>query len=147
MERELRIGQHLVFLDEHRRERDSLVLAIHGDPQGRLSCSVRKSASELTEEERASGRWQLDGNDPPIYAYKQDENGHMTVEYKEPGEHWPCLNLVVVDDNEGAQDQYGRQTKKEGVTSIVHWTNSSAHGFCWRWPDEVMTGKAAPTIS
>lgn len=135
MERELRIGQHLVFIDAERQERDALLICIHGDPQGRMAVSIRKSASELTEEEKASGEWQADSHDPPIYAYKVDEKGLMIIDHKEPGQHWPCINIVVVDKNEGAEDQYGRQTSKEH-TSVVHWTSSSAIGYCWRFADE-----------
>lgn len=96
MERMLRVGQHLVFVDEDRMERDALVTAIHGDPQG-------------------------DG-----------------------GTNWPCLNLVFVTKEPGAQDQYGRQTVRS--LSAVHWKNSSAVGYCWRFVDEEMT-EGAPTIS
>jgi hypothetical protein len=107
MERELKIGQHLVFIDADRQERDALLICIHGDSRG--------------------------------------------AEYKAPdGEsaiQWPCVNLVVVSKEPGAQDQYGRQTMKDGHTSVVHWTNSSAQGFCWRWPDEEMTREVAPSIS
>lgn len=107
MERELKIGQHVVFIDADRVERDALVLAIHGNPKG-----------------QTVGR--ADGS---------------TVWY------WPCVNLVVVDKNEGAKDQYGRQTIKDGHTSIVHWTSNSALGFCYRFADEVMDAKPEPTIS
>jgi len=135
MERELRIGQHLVFIDAERQERDALLICIHGDPQGRMAIPNRKSVELLTEEEKASGEWQLDSHNPPMYAYRQNEDGSLVVEYKEPGEHWPCVNIVVVDKNEGAKDQYGRQTSKEH-TSVVHWTDSTAIGYCWRFADE-----------
>jgi hypothetical protein len=131
---EMRIGQHVVFIDEHRRERDALLTAIHGDAQGRMVIPVRKPANELTEDEKASGEWQVDSHDPPIYAYKQ-KDGMNEVDYVEPGEHWPCVNLVVVSDNESAQDQYGRQID-ERHTSIVHWTDNSAQGYCFRFADE-----------
>ena len=41
------------------------------------------------------------------------------IEYREPGERRPCINLVVISDNENAQDQYGRQID-ERLTSVVH---------------------------
>jgi len=147
MNRELKIGQHIVFIDAHRRERDALLTAIHGDPQGRMTISSRKSAAELTEEEKASGKWQVDSHDPPIYAYEVDDKGQMVVEYKEPGEHWPCVNLVVISENGDAQDQYGRQID-ERHTSIVHWNDSTAVGYCFRFADEeVDWSKMQPTIS
>ncbi len=147
MSRELKIGMHIVFIDAHRRERDALLTAIHGDPQGRMTISSRKAASDLTEEEKASGRWETDSNDPPIYAYEVKEGGIPVVEMIEPGEHWPCVNLVVVSDNEDAQDQYGRQID-ERFTSIVHWSGNSAIGFCFRFADEeVDWSKMQETIS
>lgn len=135
MERELKIGQHLVFIDANRVERDALLICIHGDAHGQQAIPIRKAADKLTEEEKSSGEWENDIHTPPIYAYKLDENGNPIVEYKEPGEHWPCINIVVVDKNEGAEDQYGRQTSKEH-TSVVHWIDSTAVGYCWRFADE-----------
>jgi len=124
MERELRIGMYLVFVDADREERDALLICIHGNPKG-----------EAYQQPKFDERGQF------IY-----EDGHIL--YEEGMRHrWPCINLVVVDKNTGAKDQYGRQTIKEGVTSVVHWTDSSAHGFCWRFPDEEITGLAAPSIS
>ncbi len=130
MERELKIGQHLVFIDAERQERDALLICIHGDPQGRLVMPRRKPAKE---EDRDKPGFYVDDNG--IYTYEVDEKGVIVNDYKEPGEHWPCINIVVVDKNEGAEDQYGRQTSKEH-TSVVHWTDSSAIGYCWRFADE-----------
>ena len=144
---EMRIGQHVVFIDEHRRERDALLTAIHGDAQGRMVVAKRKAAGELTEEEKASGKWEIDSHDPPIFAYEVDESGCHACDYVQPGEHWPCVNLVVVSDNEDAQDQYGRQVD-DRHTSIVHWTDSSAQGYCFRFADEKVDRSAMqPTIS
>jgi len=133
MERELRIGQHLVFVDANRQERDALLICIHGDPKGRLVVSRRKPNPNPT------------GTDD-TYIFETDEEGHILSDYKEAGKHWPCVNLVVVDKNEGAEDQYGRQTVKENITSVVHWTDSSAQGFCWKFADEEMSGEVAPII-
>ena len=46
----------------------------------------------------------------------------------------PCINLVFVSGDETRQDQYGRQIER--LTSIVHKSNSSAHGFYFRFEDE-----------
>ena len=129
MERELKVGMHLVYIDEVRQERDALLLAIHGNPRGALM-------QNLTDDE---------GN----YLTDPDRPGYILAEEvpDTAGKHWPCVNLVVVDKNEGAQDQYGRQTKKEGVTSVVHWSDNSAHGFCWRFPDEEKPGPTSRPIS
>jgi len=135
MERELKIGMHVVFIDSLRRERDALITGIWGDPLGRMVVASRKAARELTEEERASGRWREDSNTPPIYAYEHGEDGLPIVEYLEPGEHWPCINLVVISENENAEDQYGRQVD-ERPTSVVHQGDSTAVGYCWRFADE-----------
>ena len=143
---EMKIGQHIVFIDEYRKERDALLTAIHGDPQGRMCIAVRKDARQLTEDEKASGDWHLDNATPPIYAYKH-EDGIQLCDYIEPGEHWPCVNLVVISQNEDAQDQYGRQID-ERHTSIVHWSDSTAIGYCFRFADEkVDWSKMQPTIS
>lgn len=147
MERELKIGMHVVFIDAHRRERDALLTAIHGDPRGRISYPTRKPAGELTEEEKASGRWQVDSHHPPIYAYKTQEDGSMEITYGPAGERWPCVNLVVISENEAAQDQYGRQID-ERHTSIVHQSDSTAIGYCFRFADEkVDWSKMQKTIS
>lgn len=141
----LKVGGHVIFIDEHRRERDALLTAIWGDLEGRLTVPVRKPADELTEEEKASGEWEIDSHTPPIYAYKQ-KDGLPVCDYIEPGQHWPCVNLVVISDNDEAQDQYGRQVD-DRHTSIVHWTSSSAVGYCWRFADEkVDWGRIQPVV-
>jgi len=144
--RHLKIGGHVVFIDEHRRNRDALVTAIHGDPDGRPMTWPRKPANELTEEEKASGKWRVDTHMPPIYAYQVDENGEDVIEYGEPGTEWPCINLVVVSDNEDAQDQYGRQID-ERYSSVTHWEGNTAHGYCYRFADEVVEEHVPKTIS
>jgi len=127
MERELRIGQHLVFIDAERQERDALLICIHGNPRGALERNLTDDKGQ----------------------YLRGPDGYVLTEEIEEtaGKHWPCVNLVVVDKNEGAKDQYGRQTLKDGITSIVHWSDNSAHGFCWRFPDEEVEGRAARSIS
>ncbi len=113
----LKVGGHVVFIDSHRRERDALLTAIWGDPDGRN-----------------------------VTGCHQDDEGNYVSEYDEPGTNWPCVNLVVISDNEEAQDQYGRQID-DRHTSIVHWTNSSAVGYCWRFADEkVDWGRIQPVV-
>jgi len=128
MERELEVGQHLVFIDAERKERDALLLCIHGDPKGGTQEVVKGDDGEPLRDPKKPGYVQM-----------------HTVPGTE-GSYWPCINIVVVCDNPEAQDQYGRQTTKEH-TSVVHWTHSSANGYCWRFADEEMTGEAAPPIS
>lgn len=145
MTRRMKVGMHVVFIDSYRKERDALVTAIHGDEEGRMVIPVRKSPRDLTEEEKASGLWEVDSHG--IYAYKHDENGLPEIEYREPGQHWPCINLVVVSENKDAQDQYGRQID-ERPTSVVHWKGNSAHGYCFRFADEeVDHALQQPTVS
>ena len=147
MSKELRIGMHVVFIDAHRKERDALLTAIHGDPQGRTSHSLRKDVRRLSSEEKESGKWRIDNNTPPIYAYQIDEEGNYLVEYGEPGENWPCVNLLVVSNNEEAQDQYGRQVD-DRHTSVVHQGDSTAVGYCFRLADEKTNWEdMQPTIS
>lgn len=135
MERELKIGMHIVFIDAYRRERDALLTAIHGDGKGRLVLPIRKDARDLTDEERESGEWRLDSHQPPLFAYRVTPEGENVCEYLEPGKHWPCVNLVIVSDNPDAQDQYGRQID-DRHTSVVHHSDSSAIGYCYRFADE-----------
>lgn len=123
--KELKIGQHLVFIDADRVERDALLICIHGDPKGE-----RYRKPKLDD----SGK------------YVTDSDGNILFEEGD-FQRWPCVNLVVADKNPNAQDQYGRQTVKEGVTSVVHWEDSTAQGFCWRFPDEELTGLPKPSIS
>lgn len=139
----LKVGGHVVFIDAYRRERDALLTAIWGDPDGRLAVPIRKSASELTEEEKASGEWELDHHTPPLYANKVEEGGLPVIEYIEPGQHWPCVNLVIISDNEEAQDQYGRQID-DRHTSITHWKDNSALGYCYRLADEEVDWSRIP---
>lgn len=147
MERELKIGQHVVFIDEHRRERDALLTAIHGDPQGRSVVPIRKAVEDLTDEERKSGEWEIDSHKPAMYAYKLNELGHHACDYGPVGESWPCVNLVVIADNEDAQDQYGRQID-DRHTSIVHHSDNTAIGYCYRFVDEEIDwSKMQKTIS
>lgn len=144
MERELKIGEVVVFIDAHRMEHKALVTCIHGDPKGRGLIPIRKSAAELTEEEKDS--YELDAHTPPIYAYKLDERGCRVVEHTDPGSEWPCINLLIVSPNEECQDQYGRQLERH--TSVVHQSNSSAQGYCFRFEDEILDpSMRQPTVS
>lgn len=46
-----------------------------------------------------------------------------------------CANLVYVSPDESKQDQYGRQLEVR-PTSCTIWSEHSAHGNKWRWPDQ-----------
>lgn len=145
-QQELKIGGVVVFIDPHRMEQMALVTCIHGDPQGRQMVARRKDAKDCTAEERESGRWRVDKHDPPIYAYEVDEAGDDIYDYGEPGENWPCINLVIVSPNTDCQDPYGRQLERH--TSIVHQSNSSAVGNCFRFEGEkLMDQFRQPTVS
>jgi hypothetical protein len=142
MERELRIGGVVVFIDPHRMEQMALVTAIHGDPLGRQARPRRKAVEECSEEELK--RMDVDSN--KIYAYERGEDGNPIVDYAEPGEHWPCINLVIVSPNQDCQDPYGRQLERH--TSIVHQSDSSAVGNCFRFEDEALMDQfRQPTVS
>lgn len=145
-QQELKVGGVVVFIDSHRMEHKALVTCIHGDPLGRQMVNRRKSAKDCTEEERASGHWRIDKYDPPMYVYEIDENGQDIYDYGEPGESWPCINLVIVSPNPECQDPYGRQLERH--TSVVHQSNSSAVGYCFRFEDErLRTELRQPTVS
>lgn len=140
-ERELTIGSVVVFIDQHRMEQQALVTCIHGDPLGRKVIPRRKPA---TEEDKGKPGVYVDDNG--IYAYETDDQGVVVNDYEEPGQHWPCINLVIVSPNSECQDPYGRQLERH--TSVVHQTNSSAVGYCFRFEDErLMTELRQPTVS
>lgn len=46
----------------------------------------------------------------------------------------PCINLVVVSDDESKQDSYGRQIERQ--TSVVHRTRQAAHGWYYMMPGD-----------
>jgi len=58
---------------------------------------------------------------------------------------WPCVNLVFADPEPGAQDQYGRQLKRD--SSCAHWLDNSARGHCWRLVDEKTIPQSEETVS
>lgn len=123
MEQQLEIGGVVVFIDSHRAEHNALVTCIHGDPLGR-AIKPRPEGVEL--------EWDKDGN--------------LVPDYDEPGTGWPCINLLIVSPTEECQDQYGRQLER--YTSVVHQSNSSAQGFCFRFLDEKLDpAMRQPTVS
>jgi len=48
--------------------------------------------------------------------------------------HYPCVNLVYVSGDGSKHDQYGRQIERE--SSVTHYLDTTAPGFCWLHPDE-----------
>jgi hypothetical protein len=132
-QRELVIGGVVVFIDQHRIEHRALVNCIHGDQLGRQVVPRRKPNPNPK------------GSDD-TYIYETDDDGVILNDYVEPGEHWPCINLVIVSPNPDCQDPYGRQLERH--TSVVHQSNSSAVGYCFRFEDErLMTELRQPTVS
>lgn len=133
MERKLEINGVVVYIDEYRREHNALVTAIHGDPLGRILSPRRKPNPKPS----GSG---------DTYVYEKDEDGNNVVDYGEPGTAWPCVNLVLVSPNKDCQDQYGRQLVRH--SSVVHQSQSSAQGFCYRFVDEDLDPTMRqPTVS
>jgi len=49
--------------------------------------------------------------------------------------HYPCVNLVHVSADGSKTDQYGRQIERDG-SSVPHYLDSTAPGYCWLHPDE-----------
>ncbi len=47
-----------------------------------------------------------------------------------PNNPFPSVNLLHVVDGDEHRDQYGRQIVRR--SSVVHETNQSAHGMCWK---------------
>lgn len=63
-----------------------------------------------------------------VYSGK-DADGKEFLQY-------PCVNLVFVVSNENQTDQYGRQTQKEGATSVMHYEQYAPSGFFWCHPED-----------
>jgi hypothetical protein len=142
MERELIIGDVVVFINKHRMEQKALITAIHGDPRGRQMTPRRKAVKDCSEEELSKLKPDLHD----LYAYEVDEDGKHVYDYAEPGQRWPCINLVIVAPNTECKDPYGRQLERH--SSVVHQTDSSAIGYCYRFVDErIKTELRQPTIS
>ena len=132
-QRELKIGGVVIFIDSHRAEHNALVTAIHGDSLGRLIMPRRKPKENP-------------GPGEDIYDYETDEEGAIINDYGEAGEDWPCVNLLIVSATPECQDQYGRQLERH--SSICHMVKNSAHGFCFRFPDEkIDPALRQPTVS
>src|ERR1044072_7867846 len=53
-----------------------------------------------------------------------------------------CINVVIVDPNEGSTDSYGRQIQRH--TSQNHKNQMKVHGFYWRFTDEEPNGYTPP---
>jgi hypothetical protein len=53
-----------------------------------------------------------------------------------------CINVVVIDPNEGSNDSYGRQIERK--TSQSHKNQQKVHGFYWRFADEEPNGYQPP---
>jgi len=53
-----------------------------------------------------------------------------------------CINLVMVQDDESMQDQYGRQIVRQ--TSVSHQSANNVHGYNWRFIDEEPNPYIAP---
>lgn len=96
--------------------------------------------TQLKQSER-----QVNVGDPVIYTdkYRRDHSALITCVHGESyaveqnGETFdqhPCVNLVFVVDDDGRQDDYGRQIER--ATSVSHSRQQTGGGFCWRFPDE-----------
>ena len=49
-------------------------------------------------------------------------------------EELPTVNLVYISTDKTKQDAWGRQIERD--SSVVHKSNTSAHGNYWRFEDE-----------
>ena len=53
-----------------------------------------------------------------------------------------CCNIVIVSGDTAKRDDYGRQIDRH--TSLNHKSETVAHGYYWRWPDEEPNPPRAP---
>lgn len=58
----------------------------------------------------------------------------VTAVWGDPANCVPCINLVVVSDDESKQDTYGRQIERQ--TSVVHRSTQPAHGWYYMMPGD-----------
>lgn len=117
MDRELEIGNHVIFTDAKGRDHHALVQCIHDTVnEDGVWTTKMPHAGEAPDRQEDPEKLEEFLNRP----YRNNEFG-------------PLINLVIVSGDERRQDSYGRQT--EHVTSLVH-KSDGVHGFYWRWPDE-----------
>ena len=113
MERQYEVGQHVKYIDSHRKAHDALVLIWWHDV---LAYKEPQQAFDAA------------GSDDLIEV--QPDMTTKVIRDREPG-----CNMVLVDPDPQKDDTYGRQIRRE--TSIVHLSNQPARANCWCWPDEV----------
>jgi len=112
MEREYKIGQPVIYVDEMGRRHDALVTVwwahkyVKDDPDSFDSFDHRTS-SDATEHGR----------------FMKEHSG------AEPG-----CNLLFVSSDCAKHDSYGRQIERE--SSVTHKNASGMSGRYWCWPDE-----------
>lgn len=115
MEKSLKPGSIVIFVDAERRRHNALVTEAHGDELGREA------------------------------KYKHDEEGHVCYDekgiypviesYGPVGERWPCINLTYVSSDPKKHDSYGRQLERD-ATSVPYLEDSTAAGYCFFFPGE-----------
>lgn len=58
----------------------------------------------------------------------------VTAVWGNPAECVPCINIVIVNDDESMQDSYGRQIHRQ--TSLSHRSVNPAHGQYFMMPGD-----------
>jgi len=111
MEREYRVGQHVIYVDGYGNRRDALVKTwwVQWPPGGYPSAAGARHPDIPSD----------------VIVFHKSNNGDGA----EPG-----CNLVFVSGDPKRDDSCGRQT--EVSTSVVHKGQQVAHGNYWCWPDE-----------
>lgn len=123
MNRKLKVGETVHFVDEYRRFHLAMVICIHGDPEG---CKLRNKIDDNGE-------------------FVTNERGIIQTEGYDPGTSWPCLNLLYASPNPDCNDQYGRQIVRP--SSAVYQADNRARANCWKFVDEDLLPPETPSES
>lgn len=110
MERNLKPGSVVVFIDSERRRRNALVTEAHGDELGRVAKYRTTEDGKIVFDEK--------GIYPEIESHGPE------------GENWPCINLTYVSSDPKKHDSYGRQLERDS-TSVPYLDDSTAAGYCF----------------
>lgn len=110
MEKSLKPGSVVVFIDSERRRHNALVTEAHGDELGRVARYRQTEDGKIVYDEK--------GLYPEIESYGPE------------GENWPCINLTYVSDDPKKHDSYGRQLERDS-TSVPYLDDSTAAGYCF----------------
>ena len=129
-ERQVDVGEPVIYTDEHRRNHHALITCVHGESYPTRGHGLQKESIDFAA---------IDEVQAQAHAECAGQEGRTDPRWRQegPGETFdqhPCVNLVFVVDDGDRQDDYGRQIER--YTSVSHSRQQTGGGFCWRFPDE-----------